>query len=92
MKLNVSKEAADWYKNEMGLDEGDSIKFFGKVYGKNGFSIALAVMEPSRPLAETTVNGITFYVEKADSWFFEDSNLDITYNEELKEPDYDMTK
>lgn len=92
MKLNVSKEAADWYIKEMHLEKGDSIKFYGKVYGVNGFSIALSVMEPSRPLAIKEVNGINFYVEKSDAWFFEGVDLDITLDETLKEPKYDIGK
>lgn len=92
MNLNVSKEAAQWYKSEMHLEEGDSIKFFGKVYGKNGFSIALAKMEPTKSLLEVTVEGITFYVEKTDSWFFEDTDLKVTLDPDLKEPNYDFVK
>lgn len=92
MNLSVSKEAAAWYIEEMGLNKGDSVKFFGKVYGKNGFSIALTVMEPSRPLTLVEVSGINFYVEKSDSWFFEEVNLDITMDETIKEPKYDIGK
>ncbi|NLW15681.1 MAG: Fe-S cluster assembly protein HesB [Erysipelothrix sp.] len=90
MKLIISNDAADWYIKEMHLNEGDSIKFFGKVYGVNGFSIALSKEEPSRPLAETTVKGITFFVERADTWFFEDNDLNITLDETLKEPKYTL--
>lgn len=51
MKLEVSKEAAEWYIRELNLKENDSVKFFGKVYGPHGgFSFALAIMELSRPL------------------------------------------
>lgn len=92
MKLNVTEDAAKWYKKELDLNDGDSVKFFGKVYGVNGFSIALAVMEPSRPLAQSEVNGITFYVEKSDSWFFEDVDLNITLDKDLNEPHYDIGK
>lgn len=92
MKLNVTEEAAKWYKKELDLNDGDSVKFFGKVYGVNGFSIALAVMEPSRPLTQSEVNGITFYVEKSDSWFFEDVDLNITLDKDLNEPHYDIGK
>lgn len=90
MKLNMTNEAANWYIKEMHLSEGDTVKFFGKVYGVNGFSIALAVMEPSRPEAELTVDGVTFYIERSDAWFFEGKNLEVTLSDDLKEPHYEM--
>ncbi len=92
MKINITDDVAKWYKEELALDDGDSVKFFGKVYGVNGFSIALAVMEPSRPLAQVEKYGVTFFVEKSDSWFFEGVDLNITLNEEMNEPHYDMGK
>lgn len=88
MKLTVTHEAAQWYIKEMDLEAGDSIKFFGKVYGENGFSFALTKMEPSRPLIETVVDDIRFYVEKSDAWFFNDRDLTITLGEERNEPVY----
>ncbi len=90
MKLDITEEAANWYIKEMDLKEGDAVNFFGKVYGVNGFSIALSVMEASRPEIETTINGVTFYIEKSDAWFFEGKNLEVTLNPELKEPHYEM--
>jgi uncharacterized protein YneR len=92
MKLEVSKEAAQWFINEMYLEKGDSIKFFGKVYGENGFSFALDKVEPSRPEIEIEVEGINFYIEKSDAWFFIDSDLIVTLDEKLKEPKYNYVK
>lgn len=92
MKLEVSKEAAEWYIRELNLKENDSVKFFGKVYGPHGgFSFALAIMEPSRPLKMIKVEGINFYVEKSDDWFFADKDLSITFDQERDEPKYDVT-
>ncbi len=86
MKLTISKEAAAWYIQEMELQAGDSIKFFGKVYGKDGFSFALAKMEPSRPEVEVIIDDVRFYVERADAWFFSEQDLDITLDTERNEP------
>lgn len=92
MKLEVSKDAALWYIKELNLSPGDSVKFFGKVYGPHGgFSFALAKMEPSRPLISINVEGIEFYVEKADDWFFADKDLSITFDIDKNEPKYDVT-
>lgn len=93
MKLEVSQEAANWFIHEMDLVAGDSIRFFGKVYGtRDGFSFALAKMEPSRSLIETMVDGVRFYIEKADEWFFSEIDLNVTFNPERNEPEYHYTE
>lgn len=90
MEIKITNEAVNWYKKELYLAKGDGVKFFGKVYGVNGFSIAIGKMPPSRPEVQTVVDEITFYVEKSDAWFFEGSNLVITYDEEMQEPKYEL--
>lgn len=91
MKLTITEEAANWFIEELNLNKGDSIKFFGKVYGPHGgFSIAMDKVEPSRPFHTEEVKGINFYVEKNDAWFFDNADLSITFNEDLKEPHYEL--
>ena len=93
MKLKVSEEAAQWYIDELLLEQDQSIKFFGKVYGPHdGFSIALDVAEPSKTLAEINVKGINFYIDANDAWFFDNYDLDIGFDEKLKEPQYNLIK
>ncbi len=89
MKLTITEEAANWFIEELNLNKGDSIKFFGKVYGPHGgFSIAMDKVEPSRPFHTEVVKGINFYVEKNDAWSLDNAILSINFNEELKELDY----
>lgn len=92
MKIFVSDEAAEWYKDEMNLKAGDSIRFSGKVYGKDGFSMILNKIEPSKPKVVTVINGISYFIEQTDSWFFEDSDLYITLDSETNEPSYETKK
>ena len=91
MKLTITEEAANWYIQELNLQEGDSIKFFGSVYGPhNGFSVTIGKVTPSRPFHITEKKGIKFFVEKNDAWFFDNVDLNITFNKTLKEPDYEL--
>ncbi len=91
MKLNVTSDAAKWYIKEMDLKPGDSIKFFGKVYGPHGgFSFAISKMDPSRPFVLETVEGINFYIEKSDDWFFIDKDLTVSLDTERNEPTYEV--
>lgn len=45
MKITVSDRASKWFHEDMGLDDGRGVRFYGKVYGKtpvhDGFSLAL---------------------------------------------------
>ena len=33
-------------------------------------------------------NGITYFVETGDEWFFQGHDLDVVFDEKLKEPSY----
>ena len=89
MMLQVSPAAAQWYKKELHLEDGAHIKFFGKVYGtREGFSFTLHVMEPTQAFETITVEGIHFYIEKNDAWFFDDIKLIVDLDEHYKEPTF----
>lgn len=96
MKLTVTKKAHDWYVDEIGLEKGDGIRFFGKVYGSteihDNFSVAINVGTPNDPLATDIIDGITYFIEKTDDWFFEDYNFKVDYNEDLQEASYHFMK
>lgn len=96
MKLTITPEAQEWFKKELELAEGQGIKFYGKVYGKtqvhDGFSVGMSVDIPENPLIEEDVNGMIFFVEEADEWFFKGYNLVIDYDQELDEPKYEFTQ
>lgn len=90
MKLEISKEAANWYIKELNLKPGDSLRFFGKVYGVNGFSLAINKAEPSHTSTSVSINDVLFYIEDTDTWFFEDSDLKISFDENLREPKFEQ--
>ncbi|PBB04858.1 MULTISPECIES: HesB/YadR/YfhF family protein [Salimicrobium] len=89
MNITVSEEAAQWYKEEMDLTEGDAIQFFVRYGGSGGLqpglSLGMKIETPYEPVAETNVEGILFFVEKADEWYFDTYSLKITYDENLEE-------
>lgn len=92
MTLTISNDAAQWYIEELGLKAGESLRFFGKVYGVNGFSLAINKAEPSKSSTKTRVNDVLFYIEDTDTWFFEDADLHISMDEVLKEPKFELNK
>lgn len=92
MKITITPQAAQWFKNELTVDDGMGVRFYGKVYGKTqvheGFSVGMSVDTPEHPIGKTTVDGILFYADEADEWFFKGYDLTVDLDGELNEPKY----
>lgn len=90
MKLDISKEAAVWYKEELELEDKEELRFFvryGGVGGKiPGFSLGVKKDQPQKIHTSQTVEDITFYIEDSDVWYFENSDLDIKFDHQHNEP------
>lgn len=93
MKLTVQEEAAAWYKEELELTNNTSLRFFvryGGVCGlQPGFSLGIRPDTPEEPIMETTVNNIHFYVEDEDAWYFDHHDVNVYYDEDKKEPNFE---
>ncbi|AYW45223.1 iron-sulfur cluster biosynthesis protein [Tetragenococcus koreensis] len=96
MNLTITPEALGWFKREIDLESDMGIKFFGKVYGStqvhDGFSIGMSVDRPEHPMIEKEMDGINFFAEEADDWFFKNYDLTVDYDEKLDEPKYIFTE
>lgn len=92
MKLTVSEKAHKWYIDELGLEKGDGVRFFGKVYGStevhDNFSVAINFGLPNDPLVTEEMDGITYFIEKNDVWFFDGYDFQVDFDEKLEEPSY----
>lgn len=89
MKLQISNKAAAWYKEELNLTNKSYLRFFVR-YGfggiQPGFSLGVGTSEPFDPIVTYEKNNIIFYIESADSWYFDGHDLKIEYDEKLLEP------
>ncbi len=96
MKITIKPEALAWFKSELEIPKGQGVRFFGKVYGKtdvhDGFSIGMNVDTPEKPIAETIEEGILFFADEADEWFFKGYDLIVAYDEKLNEPKYEFSE
>ncbi|MGL9728841.1 HesB/YadR/YfhF family protein [Enterococcus sp. DIV0756] len=96
MKLTITPKAQEWFKREIELGDNQGIKFYGKVYGKtqvhDGFSVGMSVDTPETPLIEEKANGMMFFVEETDEWFFKGYDLVVDYDAELNEPKYEFNQ
>ncbi|GAX05726.1 hypothetical protein IWT25_01051 [Secundilactobacillus pentosiphilus] len=93
MKLQITDAAVKWFEDEMnvGSDQSAAIRFYGKLYGRtkvhHGFSIALArELQPHNFGVKVEKDGVTFYIEEDDLWFFKGYDLEVDYDPE-KDPD-----
>ncbi|MDQ0243126.1 uncharacterized protein YneR [Bacillus fengqiuensis] len=96
MNITVSNEALQWYKEELEINSGDMVKFFVRYGGcstvQRGFSLGVAKQQPVLIGAQSEIEGITFYIEDQDLWYFEDNDLIVTFDETRGEPEFSVTK
>ncbi len=97
MKISISDKALQWFKEEVGLSEGGKIKFYSQIYGSSpvqeNYALAFTVdNEPVDMVVQTEIDGITFYIEGSDLWFFNGHDLHVDYNEKIDELEYSYSK
>ncbi len=86
MQLTVTDRASQWFQEEMGLNKGMGVRFFGKVYGKtpvhDGFSLGMARDDhPLSPIVDTVKDGVSYFVDGQDEWFFKGFDFGVDYDE-----------
>ncbi len=96
MNIRISDLAADWYEQEMNLKHGDFVQFYVRYGGdssiQKGFSLGLSIDQPTDLAFKTVKNGITYYIEEKDVWYFENHNFHIDLNTKINEPEFVFTK
>ena len=97
MEIIISQNALEWFKESMGLKSGDKVKFFSKIYGSSPVqkNFALGFTQDNDPVdmaVYTEKDGIDFYVETSDVWFFDGHNLHVDYDPNDDELTFDYVK
>lgn len=92
MQIIISEEAVKWYKDELDITDSTYVRFHVRYGGMGGnvpgFSLGLSMRYPKQMHTSVEVNSMTFYIEEADVWYFEDKDLIITLDEHLNEPQF----
>ncbi|PLS01339.1 HesB/YadR/YfhF family protein [Neobacillus cucumis] len=96
MKIGISTAALQWFKDEVELKNGDKVRFYVKIYGNSpvqeGFSLAFTVdNEPIDIAVKTEIEGLTFFIEGADLWFFNGHDLFVDFNAKIDELEFNYT-
>jgi|SRR5690625_3730570 len=97
MKIEISEKALQWFKDEVGLEEGDKVRFFTQIYGSSpiqeNYALAFTIdNDTSDAVVSTVSDGITFFINETDLWFFKEYDLYVEYNEVLDEVKYEYKK
>ncbi|KUP26110.1 hypothetical protein [Paenibacillus sp. DMB5] len=83
MDMTISPEAAAWFKKELNLQAGDSIRLFPRYSSGGGlhpgFSLGIATEPPARPAVKAEQGGLIFYMEEQDLWYMEGYSLSIIH-------------
>jgi uncharacterized protein YneR len=95
MNLQMSKKAAQWYKNELELSDDAYLRFFVR-YGFGGhipgFSLGVKQDTPMDIFASRDLEGITFFIENKDAWYFENNDLHVSFNDKMHEPEFEYVQ
>ena len=95
-KISISPEASKWIREGMGVPEGGGVHFFGRVYGETnaheGFSTGMSRHDqPVQPLVDQGVDGVHYYIEESENWFFEGLDVQVDYDKSIDGPVYYYT-
>lgn len=81
MSFTLTDAAAVWYKREMQLKDGDYVRFYVRYGGTNGpgngFSLGVSTIKPVHIGEKVVVDGVTFFIEQDEMWYFEDVELTV---------------
>ncbi|RWZ60383.1 hypothetical protein EQV77_03560 [Halobacillus fulvus] len=96
MELTVTEKAAQWYEEELEINESANLRFYVRYGGvgglQPGFSLAIKLDEPAEPLVEAKVGNIRYFIEAEDEWYFDGHSLSVELNEKWQEPDFQYEK
>lgn len=96
MNIIISEKALQWFKEEMEVQKNDYIRFYARYGGSSpfheAFSLGMNRETPHDIGVETVKDHIHFYIEKDDTWFFNEHDLYVDVNDTFEELVYDYKK
>jgi uncharacterized protein YneR len=89
MIISIDERAATWFTSEFEFNKPFSIRMFPQYAGfgqkHKGYSMAFSAETPANIGFTKEINGITFFVEGSDVWFFEDTETYLSFDNRLNE-------
>lgn len=85
MLISIDERAAKWFTEEFEYNSPFSIRLFPQYAGfgekHKGYSLAFSAEMPTNASFSKELNGITFYVEGNDLWFFESTETYLSVDD-----------
>ncbi|RSL34437.1 hypothetical protein D7Z54_04590 [Salibacterium salarium] len=83
--ITLTQPAVKWFQKEMNTKPGDYIRFYARYGGISpihpGFSIGITKSEqPYEVAVQTQENGVTFFIEETDKWYFDGYDLHVKFS------------
>ena len=92
MKINISKEAMKWFKEDMEAQAGEHIRFYARYGGSSAlheaFSLGVTKEEPTDASVTLSKDDIHFFIEEKDEWYFDGHDLSVSINDTSGEIEY----
>jgi uncharacterized protein YneR len=89
MFISVDEKAAAWFTKEFDINNPLMIRMYPQYAGfgekHKGYTLAFSAEAPTNASYAKEVNGITFFIEGNDVWFFEDTKTYLSFNEKVDE-------
>lgn len=89
MFISVDERAATWFSKEFDINKPLTIRMYPQYAGlgekHKGYSLAFSAESPTNAGFTKEINGITFFIEGNDIWFFEDTKTYLSFNDDLDE-------
>ncbi len=89
MLISIDEKATTWFTREFEFNKPFSIRMYPQYAGfgqKNkGYTLAFSAETPTNEGYTTKINGITFFVEDNDVWFFKDTETYLSVDELIDE-------
>jgi uncharacterized protein YneR len=96
MKIEVTDYALHWFNEEMEAKKGDTFRFFVKYGGdspvQSGFSLGVTKETAQDVAASLDKDGLTFFIEDKDIWFFDQHDLKVDINQEVGDLNFSYSK
>lgn len=91
MEIKITEDAFKWFQYEMEVIEGEYIRFFVRFGGSGlqpGFSLGVTKDQPYEKDALVEKDGVIYFIEESDLWYFDGHDLTVSVNAELDELNY----
>ncbi|WP_462408618.1 HesB/YadR/YfhF family protein [Neobacillus sp. Marseille-QA0830] len=96
MEIVISEQAFKWFKDDVGLKSGDKVRFYVKIYGSSpvqeGYTLAFTKEDPLDIAVSIEQDGVLFFIEESDLWYFDGHDLHVNYHELEDELEYNYIK